>query len=560
MIDGRYGRLACDKLCSWLVRSASALQTHESLICCHDYMHGGGGARAHRIRCPPLLLLAAQTSLQLTMSSRNRRRGNIVGHRVTQPTASAAATSQPWRKVVDKASGRPYYVNTVTRAVSWTPPPGVPASQPSSAPPQQQANPDLKGWRIMRDPSSGRPFYHNTVSGEKRWTPPDVMRGVPAAALVAKQSTVPRSANARRLLEATRRARRDKPVQAASNGGGGGGGGGGGRSAVSAAEDSIARARRLVAGANQFTLGGMAAMARKATATKPASRGTTKGDWVKLDHKGRPYYYNAKLKKTQWTAPPEFAASRTATTDNGSGSGSGSGSGWVRLMDKKRGKPYYFNKQLNKTQWNPPPGFADSTNAARSTKPARRPRTASDSTRAASDDAGGGSDGEWEEHYDPKRQRPFYRHKVTKQSVWRKPTSSRQPEGRARSVPPPRRPPGPPPQSGPRPPPGPPPAAAVATASKRRGAGMATPKRRPRQTRAGGGGRRGGRGGGGSDGGSGGGSDATDEDVPPTPQGTPARPPKSWAAIREARKVCRRPVGVVACSALTSTSCRPLPS
>ena len=88
--------------------------------------------------------------------------------------------------------------------------------------------------------------------------------------------------------------------------------------------------------------------------------------WVeKFDaKKQKSYYVNATLRKTQWIKPVSARAASVATetafvehaTNKWSTAEEEAGlpEGWIAKFDLKRGKPYYINAALRKTQWTRP--------------------------------------------------------------------------------------------------------------------------------------------------------------------------------------------------------------
>ena len=79
--------------------------------------------------------------------------------------------------------------------------------------------------------------------------------------------------------------------------------------------------------------------------------------WVeKFDaKKQKSYYVNATLRKTQWIKPVSARAASVATeTAFTAEEEAGLPEGWIAKFDLKRGKPYYINAALRKTQWTRP--------------------------------------------------------------------------------------------------------------------------------------------------------------------------------------------------------------
>jgi hypothetical protein len=72
--------------------------------------------------------------------------------------------------------------------------------------------------------------------------------------------------------------------------------------------------------------------------------GTFEGWKVYIDKKsGRPYWYNKDTKKTQWHDPHGISKKKE--------------SAWKEFTDKKSGKKYYYNGETKETSWHKPKGF-----------------------------------------------------------------------------------------------------------------------------------------------------------------------------------------------------------
>ena len=74
-----------------------------------------------------------------------------------------------WVESTDPSTGKVYYANTVTKAVSWEWPEDIP--KPGGGADSGGENKD--GWVAALDESSGKYYYHNHVTGETTWTRPE---------------------------------------------------------------------------------------------------------------------------------------------------------------------------------------------------------------------------------------------------------------------------------------------------------------------------------------------------------------------------------------------------
>lgn len=90
-----------------------------------------------------------------------------------------------WEQAHDPKTGRAYYANRMTGAVSWTlpeelkprmtepEPAAEPAAQPAAAAPAVPTGPPLPpGWEEAKDPGSGKTYWANRKTGKASWTRP----------------------------------------------------------------------------------------------------------------------------------------------------------------------------------------------------------------------------------------------------------------------------------------------------------------------------------------------------------------------------------------------------
>ena len=80
---------------------------------------------------------------------------------------------------MDPTSGRTYYANTVTKQTQWDPPP-VPARTSEwttlRASEKVSTSSLVVPWTSKVDPASGKTYYVNTVTKERQWNPPADVR------------------------------------------------------------------------------------------------------------------------------------------------------------------------------------------------------------------------------------------------------------------------------------------------------------------------------------------------------------------------------------------------
>ena len=97
----------------------------------------------------------------------------------TATTLGMSQQTSEWAEKRDPASGRPYYVHRVTRQTSWTRPAAAeeahvqPGGDRARGGGTRDSGQDLANtWRVCRDPTSGRPYYVNAVTRGSSWSCP----------------------------------------------------------------------------------------------------------------------------------------------------------------------------------------------------------------------------------------------------------------------------------------------------------------------------------------------------------------------------------------------------
>ena len=112
--------------------------------------------------------------------------------------------------------------------------------------------------------------------------------------------------------------------------------------------------------------------------------------------------------------PPAAAVESQETVMNPMDSSGGGGGGaktlWKPVVDPNSGKTYYVNRETKETVWKKP---------ADADTPWIKGGAAGGSGGGVSGDAL--PDG-WVEHFDPKKQKPYYHNTATGETSWRRPT------------------------------------------------------------------------------------------------------------------------------------------
>ena len=85
--------------------------------------------------------------------------------------AAAATEADNWTEHVDKASGRPYWHNKLTKKSVWSRPPGW-LSAKEKAQPVSSERIEGTDWLVVFT-RGGSTYYHNAVTKETTWTLPD---------------------------------------------------------------------------------------------------------------------------------------------------------------------------------------------------------------------------------------------------------------------------------------------------------------------------------------------------------------------------------------------------
>jgi hypothetical protein len=75
--------------------------------------------------------------------------------RTVMIAATLQVASHNWVSKVDPASGKTYYINTVTKNSQWDPP-----------------SKEMSNWVSEIDPTSGKSYYRNITTNKSQWHPP----------------------------------------------------------------------------------------------------------------------------------------------------------------------------------------------------------------------------------------------------------------------------------------------------------------------------------------------------------------------------------------------------
>lgn len=129
-----------------------------------------------------------------------------------------------------------------------------------------------------------------------------------------------------------------------------------------------------------------------------------------LDHQTRELVWVNKLTgERRREAPTSTAAARGRATDEQASvvqnaADQGLPPGWDQAHDAQ-GRVYYFNKELNTSQW-------------------EKPQTPAATAKAAQDVGAGGEGSVWTEYFDETHQRPYWCNASTGESSWTDPTAA----------------------------------------------------------------------------------------------------------------------------------------
>jgi len=154
--------------------------------------------------------------------------------------------------------------------------------------------------------------------------------------------------------------------------------------------------------------------------TDISSQSAPMQDWEEcIDQQGQKYYHNHVTGASQWHAPPAFSSSASKSFDQ---------RGWglkrqesIRLktigdweeFKDDQGNIFYYNHRTHGSQWEPPPGFAQ-TQAAKD-------KGAPDWTLKRQTSMRVKSVGQWQEFHDEQSGQPFYYNTVTGANQWERP-------------------------------------------------------------------------------------------------------------------------------------------
>lgn len=150
-------------------------------------------------------------------------------------------------------------------------------------------------------------------------------------------------------------------------------------------------------------------------ASESDSAASDPNNWCASNDKssGRKYYYNKVTKETRWTKPPCFGDDQDAPMLERSNSVSsiassvadeevdlGDPSKWRKVVDKRTGRPYYYNPETKQTSWKKPRGFVEGNTARHGDTDTSLGKSFGASSRFKTDDEDGDSDASGNEDID----------------------------------------------------------------------------------------------------------------------------------------------------------------
>ncbi|KAL1524085.1 hypothetical protein AB1Y20_018995 [Prymnesium parvum] len=149
-----------------------------------------GSCRSHEEGDPPAVSPTAAAGVEATA-------GEAAAIDATPPRATGAGVALPdgWEMGFDVASGHYYYVDTVHRCTSWTPPSASTAATPAGGNEEGGGAAGWvgglpEGWEMRLDEATGHYFYVDLVNQRTSWTPPPL---APPAAVAATPGQLPQA-------------------------------------------------------------------------------------------------------------------------------------------------------------------------------------------------------------------------------------------------------------------------------------------------------------------------------------------------------------------------------
>lgn len=272
----------------------------------------------------------------------------------TREGGYASCKSMPWKAVVDAASGKTYYVDTVTKKTQWNKPEDFDAGVASPKPATQDVSTDGQQlpapWVERTDPASGKVYFVNRETKETTWTRPQGAASTvtPPSLPVPAPNGGTTSSSVVSGVDAVHNSA--EPSSAAATP----------VAITDLPEGWLERVDRVSGKTYYFNRD-----TRETSWVKPSteprvvsepSEGDVASDWVeKVDpSSGKPYYYNRTTKETSWKKPPSRQSTPTPASSAQPSVPAASASEWSSSVDSVSGKTYFFNRRTKETRWTMP--------------------------------------------------------------------------------------------------------------------------------------------------------------------------------------------------------------
>ena len=311
--------------------------------------------------------------------------------------------SEEWEEKFSKEKNKPYWKNKVTGKSTWNNPLSTTTAAPTPAAPVASAAPAQSDeWEEKFSKEKNKPYWKNKVTGKSTWTDPHKQE-VTATGPANPPPVVAAAVNDE--WEEKFSKEKNKPYWKNKTTG---------KSTWTDPHKEAASATATVAPA--------------AAATESAADDEWEEKFSK--EKNKPYWKNKVTGKSSWNPPPPKAsASAPAAAATAAATTAPANDEWEEKFSKEKNKPYWKSKVTGKSTWNnphtapaggvPPPPPPAAAAPGKPSQPPPPPPPAAPAAVVASS--------EWEELFNKKKNKPYWKHKTTGEMTWNDPTKQSAP-------------------------------------------------------------------------------------------------------------------------------------